>query len=84
VVVALCGAGVDAGRVDRHVDRRRCEVGIVELEDAGERGEPAADFRHHHVPDREVDARVRPVEVPLVFIVVASDDQGLIPSRVVD
>ena len=54
-----------ADLIDRHGERRLREVGVVEVEVAGELAESPPDLAHHHVADREVDARVRAVDVPV-------------------
>src|SRR5260370_24679537 len=64
VGVALGRTRVDAGGVDRRLDRRSGEVTVVEVRLAGVDREAASHLRDHHVTDREVDTRLGGVDVP--------------------
>src|SRR5262249_10365305 len=44
VCVSLGHAGVDAGRINRDLDDRSCEIAVVDLDAAGIFGEPASDL----------------------------------------
>src|SRR5262249_10207341 len=66
VRVPIRYAGVQARRVDRDVRDRAGDVTVIDLDRAGVFREAASNLRDHHVPDREVDARVGGVDVPVV------------------
>src|SRR5690606_24382162 len=64
VLVPILDAGVDARRVDLDFGRRVFRRVLVHRDGAAERLEAAAHRREHHVLDRELDARVRGVDLP--------------------
>src|SRR5581483_11953772 len=61
VPVPLLVTGVDAGGLDRHVDRGVERV-LADLDRAGEVGEPAPGLADHEVADGEADLAVAGVE----------------------
>src|SRR5450756_1329156 len=63
MIVALLGARVDAGRLDRHARARLRRV-LGDVQHAFELAEAALDLGHHQVTGLELDRRVRGVERP--------------------
>jgi len=64
VVVAVGGAGVDAGRLDLHGDGRPLRVFFVQVHRAGETLKLAAHFADHHVPHGKLNMGVNRVNLP--------------------
>src|SRR4029450_8136186 len=64
VDVALRPAGIDARRPDADLDTAALGVLLVGRDGRTHFLEAPADGGHHHVLDRELDARVRRIELP--------------------
>src|SRR5207245_2210612 len=64
VAVALGVVRVDGPDVDGDLEVGLLRRGRVQLQPAAHATEPAADGAHHHVLHREVDLRVRGIDVP--------------------
>src|SRR5262249_229821 len=64
VRISLCSTGFDAGSVDGRFPAPLRDGTVVEIEGATEFSESASNLGDHHVPDREIDARVNRIDVP--------------------
>jgi hypothetical protein len=64
VGVTICNPCVDARRVDADLHSGIVGISLVDVNGCGEALESAANGGEHHVLDRELDRRVRRVDLP--------------------